>query len=272
MIAGIGVAALIAVAAIAVVVVRKVVLADHARAVPVEAAVKHFRSEVAPAAPTTTGAPTPLSLMPFGIYRYRTTGQESIDALGGTTHHYPAETTISVIPDGCGVLLRWDALKERRDEWRLCVDAAGIELQPRGLQYHQFYGQVDSEDLVCQPAVPVVGRSDAAPAATGRIATDHVATDQSCTLGGDPWHPQWSILGNEQRTVEGVMIPVVHARMTVNDNSTYDEHTTLDWYLDQHGLPVEVSSTKESKSPSPVGAVTYRETYTLQLESTTALR
>ena len=70
------------------------------------------------------------SLVAPGVYRYRTTGEESVDVLGGATHHYPDETTITVTPDGV-VSPRWDALKERRDEWRLCDRPDGIELQPR---------------------------------------------------------------------------------------------------------------------------------------------
>ena len=59
--------------------------------------------------------------------------------------------------------------------------------------------------------------------------------------------------------------------MTVEDDDEYWEHTTADWYLADSGLPVSVSVETSSRSPSIVGAVVYRETYELQLESVSPL-
>ncbi len=67
-------------------------------------------------------------------------------------------------------------------------------------------------------------------------------------------------------------VAVQHVRMTVDDNDKYWEHTVVDWYLADTGLPVEVRSTKESRSPSPIGGVDYREQYHLELVSTIPLR
>jgi hypothetical protein len=240
------------------------VFTDHAHPVPVAAVVKQFRSAdtSTPADSTTTGAPAPFTVPAAGIYRYTTTGEESADALGGATHKYPAETTITVTADSCGVMLRWDALKERRDQWGLCASSTGIGLQPQGLQYHEFFGRGDPENYECPSSVALIGRSTAAGAPMA----------QDCSLGGARWQPTWQVLGPEQRTVAGVVVPVQHVRETIDSNATYDEHTTVDWYLDAHGLPVAANSTKESKSPSPIGAITYHETYTLALESLTPLR
>jgi hypothetical protein len=245
-----------------VVVVRKTLFRDRARTVSTSQALNRFRSESASTtvAPTTVAPSTtvlPLrTLPPVGVYRYATTGEESVDVLGGATHHYPNETTITVTSDGCGVLFRWDALQERRDEWRLCATEQGL-VQGDGLQYHEFFAQPDPEAVVC-PTPPVM-----LPA----IVVAGPPTEVDCTLEGDPWVVQWQVIGREARTVAGAATDTVHVRQSVNDATDMGEQSTVDWYLDDHGLPIYVTETKRSKSSSPIGAVLYQENYTLTLES-----
>jgi hypothetical protein len=249
------------------VVVRKTWFRDRARAVSTGQALDRFRSASATTGATTsTVAPSttvlPLrTLPPLGVYRYATQGEESVDALGGATHHYPAETTITVTSDGCGVLFRWDALQERRDEWRLCATAQGL-VQGDGLQFHEFFGQPDPEDVVC-PKVPVM-----LPA----VVEPGPAVEFDCTLEGDPWVVYWHVIGHETRSVAGTPVDTVHVQQSVKDTVDMGEQSTVDWYLDDHGLPIAVTETKRSKSPSPIGAVLYQENYTLALESLTPQR
>ena len=75
------------------------------------------------------------------------------------------------------------------------------------------------------------------------------------------------------RIVEGAEVEVTHLRLTVQDDDEYWEHVVADWWLDDHGLPIEMTATKESKSNSSlVGDVVYHETYTATLASLTPLR
>jgi hypothetical protein len=281
----------VAIVVIAAIFVRSVLLRDRARAVPVDEALAIFRAETtttttttttATSTPTTTTAaipattaettsspettvevpPTAPSLVEPGIYRYTTTGSEDVDALGGATHDYPAETTLTVVASGCGVHLRWDALRERRDEWALCATGDGIELQPDGVQYHEFFGQPDEEAVACASPVLVVPVT----------ATPPPAVHQSCTLANDPWSPSWEVLERATRSIDGTDIGVQHVRMTIDDDDEYWEHTVVDWYLADSGLPVEVRSTKESRSPSPIGGVIYHEHYDLELISIVPLQ
>jgi hypothetical protein len=185
-----------------------------------------------------------------GVYRYRTSGQESIDALGGTSHGYPSTTTITVVAAGCGVTMRWDLLVERREVWSLCATARGVELQPDAEQYHEFYGQPDDEALHCDAAVlllPAPGMATTGPARP------------ACTLGGDPWAPVWEVLERSTRSVGGSEVAVVHVRMTVEVGAPLPEHTVVDWFLAPSGLPVGITVAKRSVSSSPVGDVTYVE-------------
>jgi hypothetical protein len=199
----------------------------------------------------------------MGVYQYATSGSEHIDVLGGATHHYPRVTTITVTQSGCGVALRWDVLKERREEWHLCGTPQGVELGARGVQLHMFFGRGDVEPFVCDRVV-VLAPVDRTPSP---------AVQLDCKLMGAVWRPAWEVVGPEQRSVGTTTIPVMHVRETVDNNSNYYEHTVVDWWLDDHGLPIEMSCTKSSKSNSGlVGDVVYTEHYRATLQSLTPMR
>ena len=136
-------------------------------------------------------------------------------------------------------------------------------LQAIGLQYHEFYGQPDSEDVACDRTIVVVP-----PHA---MPTPVSPVQQSCTLADDPWLPTWVVLERSERNVGGEPVEVGHVRMTIEDDDEYWEHTVVDWFLADDGLPVEVAAVKQSRSPSPVGGVVYHEEYRLELVSMTPL-
>ena len=80
------------------------------------------------------------------------------------------------------------------------------------------------------------------------------------------------MLGREAMTVAGASVDVTHVRMTVDDDSTYWEHTTVDWWLLPDGLPAQMTTEKSSKSDSGViGDVVYTEEYHASLIATEPL-
>ena len=216
----------------------------------------------ATASPTTEPPTRPVALVEPGVYVYRTDGAEHVDALSGVTHEYPPETAITVIAEGCGVFLRWDALEERREEWRLCTTPDGIELQTESLQYHEFFDQETPEQVICDEPVIVVPVDDSASVAAALI----------CTIEDRPWLPTWEVLDADVRDVDGTPIDVRHVRMTIDDNDDHYERYVADWLLAPNGLPVELSVLKQSKSPSVVGDVVYDEVVELTLVSMEPLR
>lgn len=251
-------------------VVKAVWFRDQARVVAVDDAVDRFRDTLA-AEPTvavtaqkvtSTTVATEAAAIEPGVYRYRTTGSERVDALGGTVHQYPAETVLTVTASGCGVWLRWDLLEERREEWQLCTTADGVALQPVGSVYHEFYGVGEIEELRCDRAVVVVPRADSAPPVA-----------LQCMLADLPWLPVWEVLGRDTVVVDGSDVPAWHVRMTIDDNDEYPEQTTIDWWLAANGLPLRMTSTTSSTSDSDlVGDVRYEEEYVADLVSLDPLR
>jgi hypothetical protein len=251
-------------------VVKAVWFRDQARVVAVDDAVDRFRDTLA-AEPTvavtaqkvtSTTVATEAAAIEPGVYRYRTTGSERVDALGGTVHQYPAETVLTVTASGCGVWLRWDLLEERREEWQLCTTADGVALQPVGSVYHEFYGVGEIEELRCDRAVVVVPQADSAPPVA-----------LQCMLADLPWLPVWEVLGRDTVVVDGSDVPAWHVRMTIDDNDEYPEQTTIDWWLAANGLPLRMTSTTSSTSDSDlVGDVRYEEEYAAELVSLDPLR
>jgi hypothetical protein len=252
------------------VVVRQLWLNDTARVVDADQAVERFRSQsTVTVEASTTAVPlaspdTPAASVPeTGVYRYTTDGAEQIDVLGGAAHPYPAETTVTVSADGCGVMLRWDLLVERREEWRLCAAADGIVMQTTGAFYHEFFAHGSLETLVCNQSVLLVPLDGAPREPVG----------QRCTLNDREWRPVWEVIGRDTRTVEGHELQVTHVRMSVQDDDEYWEHVVADYWLDEHGLPVSMTAVKESKSSSGlVGDVVYQEHYVVDLASIAPLR
>ena len=245
---------------------------DTARPVAADEALDRFRASESSLPATTAGdsttsvvvasSPPTVQLPAPGVYRYDTVGTETIDSLGGTQHTYPAETTLTVTTEGCGVHLRWDVLVERREEWSLCVGDDGIELQPAAANYHEFYGVGELQPQVCDQAVLVVP-IDGEP-------RDRLPV--SCTMNGTPWNPVFEVVGADTHAVDGVDVPVTHVRMTIVDDDDLFEHTVVEWWLDASGLPVAMSASKQSKSNSDlVGDVLYTEQYRADLVSLTPL-
>lgn len=251
-------------------VVRQLWLNDSARVVGSDQAVERFRSQstVVTEASTTSlllasSEPTVAAVPEPGVYRYATDGSEQIDVLGGAIHPYPIETTVTVSVDGCGVLLRWDLLVERREEWRLCAASDGIVLQTTGAFYHEFFAHGSLEEMRCNQSVllvPLDGRP-------------RPPVQQRCTLNDREWLPVWEVLDRDTRVVDGKDTTVTHVRMTVTDDDDHFEHVVADYWLDARGLPVSMTAVKESKSTSGlVGDVVYDEHYVVNLASATPLR
>jgi len=204
-------------------------------------------------------AASPLTLPEPGIYRYATTGSEHVDALGGTTHTYPAGTTITVTPSGCGVEIRWDVLQERWSSRQLCLGDGGM-VSGAYTDFHRFYGQDDRSDWTCAPpyvllpASPTAGQSWSGAC----IGADH--TQETIRM---------SVVGLEDVAVAGRTVPAVHVQR-VEDDTAEDgaAHTTTDQWLDRRsGLLLREVATSTSTTSTFLGDVHHREQYELTITS-----
>ena len=216
-----------------------VLTTDAARPAPAGSALARFRATVAHA----DGAD--------GVYAYRTRGGEAIDVLGGSSHRYPAETTITLVRVPCGVRLRWDALAHRSTTWVLCATSDGIAMR-RLDQVHLFFGSRDETDYACTQHGAEFSCRAAHAAETGRV----------------------TVVGKGSITVAGAQVAALHVRTTATVSGGSSGVETVDWWLEPGSLlPLRVVvASRTSRAEPIVGTAHYRENATLRLVSTTPER
>jgi len=238
---------------------RFVFLRDTTTTLSSDEVLARYRASTTVAAASPTTAASSLSLPAAGVYQYTTTGSEHIDALGGTTHDYPATTTITVTPSGCGVQVRWDVLQERWNTRELCLGDGGI-VSGTYTDFHRFYGQDDRADWTCAPAYVLVPAAPAAGASWHGSCDDGHGTTEATSV---------SVVGLENVTVGGVTVPAVHLQRVEDDTATDGTaHSTTDqWFDTRAGLVLREVATSSSTTSTFVGDVHYTEQYELKIIS-----
>lgn len=237
-----------------------VISRDSATPVDVAEAVDRYREEGSGAdgsSTTTARAESPLA--PAGVYVYETEGGEQVDVLGGATHGYPVQTTLTIAAAGCGLLQRWAPIEERWDEEQLCRTDAGLERQTLRT-HHQFFGMADDQDFVCEEGYVVL---PADPAVGDTWTTDCRSDDVHITGTGQ-------VVGFEAREVAGSSVETVHVRIEETATGSSSGPSSDDYWLRaSDGLLVERASSVQSRSDSPVGTASYEEQFSLRLTSLT---
>lgn len=211
--------------------------------------------------PGTTSTSTPAATqerptVPPGVYRYATAGHEEVDALGGSRHDYPAETSISYRRSGCGGESRWQPLRERLGTSETCRGPAGVELR-RSVQRREFFGQSEEQVLTCEPGL-VVLPDDPRPGRTfsGRCSSDDTVTVLTVR-----------VQGVTSMVVGGRRVEVVHLRIDGRLTGSSRGTTQREDWVTRAGLLVRSRVSTETDRDTSAGTVHYSEAYELRLES-----
>lgn len=235
-----------------------VISRDTTTPVEVSEAVGRFREGASTTSSTTTTPDQRPAAAP-GVYVYVTEGTERIDLLGGTTHDYPAETTLTVTGTDCGVRQLWRPIEERWDEEELCATEAGLERRTLRT-HHQFFGFADDQDFACRDGY-VVFPVDPVPG--DEWTTDCQADDTHLTGTG-------TVVGFEEREVAGQPVDTVHVRIEETASGSSTGPSSDDYWLRRSdGLLIERVSSVQTQSASPVGTASYDEQFSLHLTSLT---
>ncbi len=182
---------------------------------------------------------------------YRTRGSEQVDALFGSRHAYPAETTITVTPDGDCVRYRWDALRDRSTTWEVCPAAGGSSSLRGYLETHRFFGTTERTDYRCRPG------------STWRPAAEEPGTvfERTCASADTTESGSGRVVGADG--------DVLHLRVDLTLEGRTRGTGSLDlWLPSGAGLPVRVEIANDNRSESPIGDVHYVEEVDLELVST----
>jgi hypothetical protein len=206
------------------------------------------------AAPTSTVATSTAALPELGVYQYTTTGFDRIDALTGAQHDYPAITTMTVTPFGCGVRVRWDIAVERWDSWDWCLAGDAID-QTGWVGYHEFFNTPGRNDYACDGDP----RPLAAPAGTTWAMTCRMGERTSSIFSGE-------VVDRTSLMVGGVSVPVLHLRYAVEVVGESTGHQTVEgWYRITDGLPVREQLTTTTAQETVIGVANFDEQYTIDL-------
>src|SRR5829696_2037569 len=160
-------------------------------------------------APATTTAT--VATLAAGVYVYATTGDERVDALGGSDHVYPETSTITVTSTGDGCLTtRWTALDQRWDETQVCPDGGGWLITAR-TTFHSFFHQDDQRAFTCTDDSYLLP-ADIVPGATFGASCNSPGTGQS---GASTEDYTANIVGFEALEVGGQQVETVHVHYEV---------------------------------------------------------
>jgi hypothetical protein len=238
-------AGVIAAAVVAALVVWRSFLHDTASPVTVDAALAAFREAAAQGD----------TRIPAGVYVYRTTGSEFVSALGGARHRYPQETTITVTQVSCGMRLHWVALAERSSTWTVCSEGDDLR-NTTWTELHRFFGRDDRTTWECTDIAWV-------PADAGQASISYRCVTSDTTQAGTH-----SVVGVEALDVSGVEVETIHVRLRLRETGAARGSYAEDRWLERAtGLPIRMTYKVRTANASPIGDVTFEETYDLSLAS-----
>lgn len=190
-----------------------------------------------------------------GVYRYATAGGEQLD-VPGARHTYPPETTITVVPGGCGYLSRWQPLQERSEETETCTAATPTLARYR--MYHEFLGQARYDEFTCSAGAFVYPPS-LAPGTSWQARCDSADTTTQTAL---------ELVGSEVRDVGGQYVETLHLRyVTTFDGANRGTRRGDRWIAKADGLLVATAVDVDAVVAGPAGDVRYTERYELRLLS-----
>jgi len=216
-------------------------------------------TSIADTGTTTSTIPAP-ELPALGVYQYATSGFDAVDVLTGARHEYPAITTITVTPSGCGVRLRWDVAVERWDTWDWCLDGRAIRLE-RWSGHHEFFDVAATNDYVCSGEPRPL---DAEPGTTWTMICNVADRDTSSYVG--------TVVERATMSIGGVEVPALHIwyDVVVTGVST-GTHAVDGWYRTTDGLPLREIIATSTSQDTPVGRSGFEEQSTIELISLTPM-
>lgn len=223
------------------------------RAAPVAAgeAVRIFRQRSVGPLSARPGEPEP------GVYRYATSGEESVEAALGvlsTSHHYRGASTISVIPTRCGLVQRWQVLATRWTEVASCRDQGGYRLLSVD-EMHEFFGVRRNVLYRCREPV----RPGPTKLRPGMEWRGHCATNDSSR------ESRFRVLGFQRVRVGDRSFAAVHTLTRLRMLGTYSGSASQeDWRRRSDGLLLRRISRTHGSLGGTVSA-DYAESYEIRI-------
>jgi hypothetical protein len=196
----------------------------------------------------------------LGVYRYATSGSESVKGAGfGTTHDYGGVSTITISSGQCGERERWQVLVERWTETEACAGRHGRG-SARLIQLHEFFGEEKKDSILCHgPAGPETSQPGA-----------HYSS--ACRSKGSSISTTTHVFGSRRISVGGQGFDAVGTvSQSVLRGDTSGTSSREEWRRRSDGLLLSRWSQTEADT-NEGGGSHYSERYTIRLLSTTPQR
>jgi hypothetical protein len=205
-----------------------------------------------PAATTTDNG-----LAPPGVYRYRTSGSESL-SFAGTDRGFPSDTDIVVTGARCDTD-QWEALAEHVEAMVVCRGPGKSIEMVSSTTYEQIAGITDKSVLTCSRGTYLVP-PDPAPGAQWR---------SSCRSPGLRVTVTGRVVGSEPVRVGKATVSALHTRVVLHFAGSETGSSPADyWFSSGDGLILRQRETSSiSQAAGPLGAIHYSEQMQVVLES-----
>jgi hypothetical protein len=195
-----------------------------------------------------------------GTYSYTGSGSESVTALGGSTHEFPAKIATVVTlddKDDCAWTLNVVYVKQHIEERNFCTTDTGVV--DRGFtRTTEFFNQTDTKKYTCG--------DDAQRLATG--AKPGATTTWTCKQGDKATSVYTATyVGQEDVSVGGAATDAAHVTVVSKQTGDTRGGDTQDiWYLPS-GLPAKFTGKLQVTTASVLGDTDFQEQYTYTLAS-----
>lgn len=197
-----------------------------------------------------------------GTYTYRGTGRESVSALGGSEHVFPAEIPVVVEldpADDCAWTSNVIYVKQHVEERRFCTTRSGTV--DRGfVRKIEFFNQTQVADYSCGADAQRY-RADA-PAGSTRT--------WECTEGTKSTSRYTATsLGPVTLRIGGAPVETSHVRVVSKQTGDTRGTDSSEFWYDENGLAVRFHGKLDVRAKSVLGDTRFQEQYTYELTSVT---
>lgn len=200
---------------------------------------------------------------PPGVYAMRTSGEETVDVLGGLRHEYPPLSPLTVTAEDCGTRWRWQPLEQRWDSWLTCPTPDGGQRLVSRTAYHEFVGRGDERTYRCDDeavAVPARLEPGVEFAATCRSEGTELSGAVELAMQG-------RVVAVEPVTVDGEPVMATHLRIEETLSGETTGSATVDrWVAAADGRLLRERFEASSTSASFLGEIVRQERFELKLD------
>ncbi len=194
----------------------------------------------------------------LGVYRYRTRGEERVEAsdLLDATHNYDGVSTVILSPSSCGVRERWEVLDARWSEAAFCDPPDGNGLRQIS-EFHEFFGVARRDNYHC--------RGSTLPRQVASRVGDRITSN--CDGGDNAATTDSRVLGATTVDVAGEQVEAIHTRSRIALRGQVSGTTQRDeWRRRSDGLLLRSIVITHATREETISA-NYQERYTLKLLS-----